>query len=109
VGGNRVSQARTGLNLIVVFFLCGLWHGAQFEFVVWVLYHGFFLVLERTRFGKIQENFPVTPPSLHDARGDAGRVIFRANLSTRPGIIFTALCAAGPRTGRATTSLLRDG
>jgi alginate O-acetyltransferase complex protein AlgI len=51
LGGNRGSKARTGLNLLLVFFLCGLWHGASWTFVIWGLYHGVFLVLERTRFG----------------------------------------------------------
>jgi alginate O-acetyltransferase complex protein AlgI len=51
LGGNRRGEWRTCLNLVIVFFLCGLWHGASWTFVVWGLYHGFFLVLERTRFG----------------------------------------------------------
>ena len=55
LGGNRRSEGRTYLNLLIVFFLCGLWHGASWTFVAWGLYHGVFLVLERTRFGRIQE------------------------------------------------------
>jgi alginate O-acetyltransferase complex protein AlgI len=55
LGGNRVSRSRTFLNLLVVFLLCGLWHGASLNFVVWGLYHGVFLVLERTRFGALLE------------------------------------------------------
>jgi alginate O-acetyltransferase complex protein AlgI len=47
LGGNRAAPARTYLNLVIVFFLCGLWHGASWSFVVWGLYHGTFLVLER--------------------------------------------------------------
>jgi len=47
LGGNRVSAARTYVNLVTVFFLCGLWHGASWTFVVWGLFHGTFLVLER--------------------------------------------------------------
>ncbi len=58
LGGNRVSVARNQLNLIVVFFLCGLWHGASWTFVVWGLYHGVFLVLERTRFGAALGKLP---------------------------------------------------
>ena len=34
-------------NLVLVFFLCGLWHGASWNFVIWGLYHGSFLVAER--------------------------------------------------------------
>ena len=47
LGGNRVSAARTYGNLLIVFFLCGLWHGASWNFVIWGLFHGTFLVLER--------------------------------------------------------------
>ncbi|MBF0227667.1 MAG: MBOAT family protein [Desulfobacterales bacterium] len=47
IGGNKQSQIRTYFNLLIVFFLCGLWHGASWTFVVWGLFHGFFLVIER--------------------------------------------------------------
>src|SRR6185295_17982737 len=47
LGGNRVSPARRYRNLITVFFLCGLWHGASWNFVIWGLWHGTFLVIER--------------------------------------------------------------
>jgi alginate O-acetyltransferase complex protein AlgI len=47
LGGNRKSNARTYANLLTVFTICGLWHGADWTFVCWGLYHGFFLVAER--------------------------------------------------------------
>ena len=47
LGGNRRGALRTYINLVIVFFICGLWHGAEWSFVVWGLYHGFFLVIER--------------------------------------------------------------
>ncbi len=47
LGGNRVSPARMYRNLVTVFFLCGLWHGASWNFVIWGIFHGTFLVLER--------------------------------------------------------------
>jgi alginate O-acetyltransferase complex protein AlgI len=47
LGGNRVSPARMYRNLVTIFFLCGLWHGASWNFVIWGLWHGSFLVLER--------------------------------------------------------------
>ncbi|MGN0395477.1 MAG: MBOAT family O-acyltransferase [Coprococcus sp.] len=46
LGGNRKGRMRTNLNKIIVFFTTGLWHGASWTFVVWGLYHGFFLLLE---------------------------------------------------------------
>jgi len=47
LGGNRLGTARTYVNLIAVFLLCGLWHGANWTFIAWGGYHGGLLVLER--------------------------------------------------------------
>lgn len=47
LGGNRKSILRTFLNLAIVFFITGLWHGASWTFVIWGLAHGFFLIIER--------------------------------------------------------------
>lgn len=47
LGGNRSGPIRAGINLLIVMFLGGLWHGAAWTFVVWGLIHGFCLVLER--------------------------------------------------------------
>jgi alginate O-acetyltransferase complex protein AlgI len=47
LGGNRLGSGRTAVNLWIVFLLCGLWHGANWTFVVWGLWHGLFLSLER--------------------------------------------------------------
>lgn len=58
LGGNRASDARVMLNLLTVFVLCGLWHGASWNFLIWGLWHGLFLSLERTSFGKLLSNLP---------------------------------------------------
>ncbi|MCD4735918.1 MAG: MBOAT family protein, partial [Bacteroidales bacterium] len=47
LGGNRGSGMRTYFNLWVVFLISGLWHGAAWNFVLWGVFHGFFLVMER--------------------------------------------------------------
>ncbi|MCF8371346.1 MAG: MBOAT family protein [Bacteroidales bacterium] len=47
LGGSRLGKYRTYVNLIIVFFITGLWHGASWNFVVWGLYHGLFLLIER--------------------------------------------------------------
>lgn len=47
LGGNRMGQFRTCRNLLIVFFLTGLWHGASWNFIFWGLWHGSFLLLER--------------------------------------------------------------
>jgi len=46
LGGNRKGKLRTGINKFIVFFCTGLWHGANWTFIIWGLYHGFFSVLE---------------------------------------------------------------
>lgn len=52
LGGNRVSFLRQYFNLVLVFFLCGLWHGASWNFVIWGMIHGTFLVFERIKIGQ---------------------------------------------------------
>ena len=47
LGGNRKGQSRTLFNLLIVFFLCGLWHGASYTFIVWGLYHGLLLTIDK--------------------------------------------------------------
>lgn len=47
LGGNKISPNRTYINLAVVFFLTGLWHGASWNFIFWGLWNGFFIILEK--------------------------------------------------------------
>jgi alginate O-acetyltransferase complex protein AlgI len=47
LGGNRVGKIKTLRNLGIVFLLTGIWHGAAWNFVVWGLWHGFFIILEK--------------------------------------------------------------
>jgi alginate O-acetyltransferase complex protein AlgI len=63
LGGNRVSAVRLYANLVTVFFLCGLWHGASWNFVVWGLLHGAFLVLERAGWLRVVDR--AWPPLRH--------------------------------------------
>lgn len=60
LGGNQKGNTRTYFNLLVVFFLTGLWHGASWNFIIWGLFHGFFLTLERI----ITPVFPFKLPSV---------------------------------------------
>jgi alginate O-acetyltransferase complex protein AlgI len=47
LGGNQRGERRAYANLVIVFLLCGLWHGASWPFVLWGAWHGAFLVAER--------------------------------------------------------------
>jgi alginate O-acetyltransferase complex protein AlgI len=58
LGGNRDGPLHTYRNLIVVFVLCGFWHGAAWTFLVWGAYHGTFLVLERLGLAPVLEKLP---------------------------------------------------
>lgn len=55
MGGNRRHQY---LNLFVVWFLTGLWHGASWNFIIWGLYFGFFVIIEKLFLGKVLERIP---------------------------------------------------
>lgn len=58
LGGSRVPLPRVYLNLLIVFVVTGLWHGAAWPFVFWGLANGFFIVIERLGFGKILKRSP---------------------------------------------------
>lgn len=58
LGGSRGSEAKTWRNLLIVFVTCGLWHGASWNFVAWGLFHGLFISLERTAFGRLVDRAP---------------------------------------------------
>lgn len=56
LGGNRGSKYRTYFNLLLVFFITGLWHGASWTFVLWGFLHGTFLIIERLGNNKFPNN-----------------------------------------------------
>lgn len=58
LGGNRGSAWATYRNLVTIFLLCGLWHGASWNFVIWGAYHGALLVIERAGFGQVLKKAP---------------------------------------------------
>ena len=56
LGGNRKSAFRTRLNIILTFFVSGLWHGASLPFLIWGLLHGALVIIEKTYFSRINTN-----------------------------------------------------
>jgi alginate O-acetyltransferase complex protein AlgI len=58
MGGSKHGNFVTYRNLLIVFFVTGLWHGASWNFILWGLLHGFFLVLERLGFNRILSKAP---------------------------------------------------
>lgn len=59
LGGNRVSPLKWYRNILIVWILTGLWHGASWNFVLWGLYYGFILILEKKWIGKYLKKVPV--------------------------------------------------
>jgi alginate O-acetyltransferase complex protein AlgI len=59
LGGNRTgSEARLYTNLVIVFAVSGIWHGASWNFLLWGLFHGFFLILDRIFLKDLLGRFP---------------------------------------------------
>ncbi len=52
MGGNRVGKSRLLINIFTVWFLTGFWHGAEWNFIVWGLFFGVLLTLEKFFYGK---------------------------------------------------------
>lgn len=87
LGGGRRNPARVYLNLFLVFLLCGLWHGAAWVFIIWGIYHGLFLVIERLGFEQFLKKQIIPVRHLYSVLVIMGGwVIFRSeNLSQALG------------------------
>lgn len=106
LGGNRKGKLRTGLNKCIVFFCTGLWHGASWNFVLWGLWHGLFMILE---------GFLPKGGKLRRILGHAytllivllGFVLFRADTLSDAGLVFAKMFA-GTEITLQSTALLRS-
>ena len=58
LGGNRKGDARQILNILIVWALTGLWHGANWNFVLWGLWLAFFIIMEKLFLGKLIKKLP---------------------------------------------------
>ena len=109
MGGNRLGSFRTYLNLLTVFLLCGLWHGASWTFVCWGLYHGLFLVIERSRLGSALNL--ISLPLRHCITLFiiiTGWVIFRSDTLSAAFTYMGTMMGAGEQVSRLTLSLYTD-
>ncbi len=79
LGGSKKGKSRTLINLLIIFFLTGLWHGPDFSFVIWGLYHGFFIVAERMGISRILNKGKILPIIYVDMVVNFGWVLFRAD------------------------------
>lgn len=92
LGGNRSGSVRTHFNLVIVFLLCGLWHGAAWTFILWGIYHGTLLVAERW----LNQRFGLRPQGLIGwcycgLTTLLGWVLFRADSPTAALTYYQAL------------------
>jgi alginate O-acetyltransferase complex protein AlgI len=55
LGGSRVSKSKIYVNLFIVFLVTGFWHGASWSFMIWGMFHGLFIVIERIGFKNVLE------------------------------------------------------
>src|SRR5207302_1828089 len=97
IGGNRTGSIRTYVNLMLVFALCGFWHGARWNFLIWGLWHGGFLVIERLARNSIR--LPTALVPLKHAYtifvAMLGWVLFRADSLPQALGYFATLFGAG--------------
>jgi alginate O-acetyltransferase complex protein AlgI len=95
MGGNRVPKWRLYLNLLTVFFLCGLWHGATWTFVAWGLFHGVFLIIERAGVKNWLEKHRIIQHIYLLLVVMVGWVFFRANTFTAAGQFLMRMAFLG--------------
>lgn len=94
LGGNRKGRARTCINVMLVFLFSGLWHGANWTFVVWGGLHGLILVLERITDHKI-EKIPFVGRVFTFLFVNAAWVVFRADSLSDAGLFFSRIFVPG--------------
>jgi alginate O-acetyltransferase complex protein AlgI len=108
LGGDRRGAWRTGINLLTVFFLCGLWHGAQWTFVVWGLFMGSFLLLERNlSFAGLLARNPAFGHIYTLLAWTLGMVIFRSDSLASAAGMFRAMVGQGGSQSYPLAMLLR--
>jgi alginate O-acetyltransferase complex protein AlgI len=100
LGGNRCGRVRNYLNLVAVFFLCGLWHGASWTFAAWGLFHGAFLVLERMKAGRMIDSLWSPVRHLYTLLVvSTGWVLFRADTVSQAQAFLKAMAGLGTGAG----------
>jgi alginate O-acetyltransferase complex protein AlgI len=99
LGGNRYSTLRTYTNLVIVFLLCGLWHGASWTFLIWGAHHGALLVLERVWLSKRLKTMHSVAANFYTLTAVMlGWVWFRAEDFGRASAFFKSLFGLGATT-----------
>ena len=89
LGGNRVSTLKWLRNILVVWLLTGLWHGASWNFILWGVYYGVILIIEKVFLGRIIEKLPKVLQHIYALFFIIiGWVIFRVEDFSQMGIVL---------------------
>jgi len=96
LGGNRAGARRAYANLVIVFLLCGLWHGASWPFVLWGAWHGMFLIVERAGLGRVLDRHRVVAHVYTLAAVMGGWVLFRCDTLVHARAYYRALAGFSP-------------
>lgn len=101
LGGNRCSNRRRYFNLWMSFLLSGIWHGANWTFVLWGVYHGFFIVLDKILWAKLRQKLPrLVNVAVTFFFVMLGWAIFRAaNIGQAAAFVRTLFDPTGPSWG----------
>ncbi len=86
LGGNRKGKVCTYMNLTIVFLATGLWHGANYNFILWGLYHGMFSIIERLGFRKVLDKHKFFSHIYTLVVVVFGWVLFRADNMVQAGV-----------------------
>ncbi|HQR11407.1 MAG TPA: MBOAT family O-acyltransferase [Casimicrobiaceae bacterium] len=95
LGGNQRGERRAYANLVIVFLLCGLWHGASWPFVLWGAWHGAFLVAERAGLDRVLRRIGPLAHGYGLAVVMGGWVLFRSDTLAHAVAYFQALAGFG--------------
>ena len=97
LGGNRVSRAKWVRNILIVWLLTGIWHGAGWNFLLWGLYYAAWMLLERLWLGKILEKLPSALTHVYTmAVVLTGWALFAVEYMGQLGGYFRALFGGAP-------------
>ena len=98
LGGNRKGKGKTIRNLLIVWGLTGLWHGASWNFILWGLYFGVLIVIERLGWGNVLKKLPAAVSMLYTFLiAVFGWVLFDTDTLADAGRFFKAMFGANGR------------